>query len=133
MPDDLRDNDLDGLTDERRDNLPTRFITDPGSDPFLRDVVQDTAQFHLYYGRPWRPHWDADENCNWRPYADLNADGVWDTGEPLNDDVGTRRRSGLLTKAMPARTRTARRETAAPTRASRISACLTRTNRTSWA
>ncbi len=89
VPDDLRDNDIDGLTDERRDNLPTRFITDPGNDPFLRDVVRDTAQFHLYYGRPWRPHWDADENCNWRPFSDLNANGVWENGEPLDDDVGS--------------------------------------------
>jgi hypothetical protein len=89
VPDDLRDNDIDGLTDERRDNLPTRFIEDPGSDPFLRDVARDTAQFHLYYGRPWVPHWDADENCNWRSYEDLSANGLWEEGEPLGDDVGS--------------------------------------------
>ena len=69
--------------------MPARFITDPFNDPFLRDVAADTAQFQLFYGRPWSPHWDADENCNWRPFDDLNDNGVWDAGEPLNDDVGS--------------------------------------------
>ena len=89
VPDDLRDNDLDGLTDEHRDNAATSFVDDPSHDPFLRDVVRDTAQFRLFYGRPWHPHWDADENCNWRPFEDLSDNGMWDTGEPLNDDLGS--------------------------------------------
>ncbi len=86
---DNKDNDLDGLTDERRDNNASVFISNPYQDPFLRDVVHDTAQFRLFYGRGWTPHWDADENCNWRSYQDLNGNGKWDPGEPLNDDVGT--------------------------------------------
>jgi hypothetical protein len=85
---DNKDNDLDGLTDERRDNIAATFISNPYADPYLKDVVADTAQFRLFYGRPWKPHWDADENCNWRSYEDLNANGTWDPGEPLNDDVG---------------------------------------------
>jgi hypothetical protein len=64
------------------------FITDPYSDPFLHDVAHDTSQFRLFYGVGWRPHWDADENCNWRAFGDLNENGQWDTAEPLNDDVG---------------------------------------------
>jgi len=87
--DDHRDNDQDGLTDERRDNVAKSFITNPFTDPFILDVAQDTAKFRAFYGYPWRPHWDADENGNWRPYTDLNANGKWDNGEPLNDDVGT--------------------------------------------
>jgi hypothetical protein len=83
------DNDQDGLTDERRDNNASVFITDPFKDPFLRDVQSDTAKFRLFYGYSWKPHWDADENCNWRPFTDLNHNGKWDPGEPLNDDVGT--------------------------------------------
>src|ERR1051325_5486811 len=83
------DNDHDGLTDERRDNDATRFITDPAQDPFLVDVQQDTARFRQFYGYSWKPHWDADENCNWRSYTDLNRNGTWDPGEPLNDDVGS--------------------------------------------
>ncbi|HYQ87036.1 MAG TPA: hypothetical protein VES59_07330 [Bacteroidota bacterium] len=83
------DNDHDGLTDERRDNNASVFIADPTRDPFLVDVQQDTARFKQFYGYSWRPHWDADENCNWRAYTDLNHNGVWDPGEPLNDDVGS--------------------------------------------
>jgi hypothetical protein len=86
---DAKDNDLDGLTDERRDNAPLTKITNPFNDPYLRDVAHDTAAFRAFYGTPWKPHWDADENCNWRPYDDVNNNGSWDTGEPLNDDVGT--------------------------------------------
>lgn len=97
ISDDNIDNDHDGLTDERRDNVAKVFITDPYQDPFLRDVQADTARFRAFYGYAWGPqgphgtigHWDADENCNWRSYTDLNGNGKWDPGEPLNDDVGT--------------------------------------------
>ena len=89
ISDDNIDNDQDGLTDERRDNNASVFITDPSKDPFLRDVQSDTARFRLFYGYSWKPHWDADENCNWRTFTDLNHNGKWDPGEPLNDDVGT--------------------------------------------
>lgn len=89
VPDDLKDNDLDGLTDEKRNNNPVIFITDPNQDPFLRNAFQDTTKFSQFYGYSWRPHWDADENANWRAYLDLNTNGVWDFGEPMNDDVGS--------------------------------------------
>ncbi len=89
ISDDHIDNDRDGLTDERRDNTAKVFITNPYQDPFLVDVQSDTARFHAFYGYSWKPHWDADENCNWRSYTDLNHNGKWDPGEPLNDDVGT--------------------------------------------
>lgn len=87
--DDHKDNDLDGLTDERRDNEARTFISNPFTDPHLIDVAQDTAKFRTFYGFGWRPHWDADENCNWRSFTDLNLNGKWDPGEPLNDDVGS--------------------------------------------
>ncbi len=84
------DNDRDGLTDERRDNDAKVFITDPNTDPYLTgDVQADTTRFRAFYGYSWKPHWDADENCNWRSYTDLNHNGKWDPGEPLNDDVGS--------------------------------------------
>jgi hypothetical protein len=83
------DNDQDGLTDERRDNLAKTFITDPNNDPFLLNPMTDTVAFKNFYGFSWKPHWDADENCNWRTFTDLNSNGKWDSGEPLNDDVGT--------------------------------------------
>src|SRR3989339_606200 len=89
VPDDSRDNDSDGLTDEKRNNTAAIFITDPNQDPFLRNVFQDTTKFRQFYGYSWRPHWDADENANWKSYFDLNNNNQWDAGEPLYDDVGT--------------------------------------------
>ncbi|HCY74631.1 MAG TPA: hypothetical protein DHV28_01800 [Ignavibacteriales bacterium] len=89
VPDDNIDNDSDGPTDEKRDNNPVNFITDPNLDPFLRNPFQDTTKFSDFYGYSWRPHWDADENANWRSYFDVNENGQWDEGELLNDDLGT--------------------------------------------
>ena len=89
MPGDHKDNDIDGLTDEKRDNEPSVFIDDPNNDPFLRDVLQDTLLFREFYGYSWIPHWDADENCNWRTFLDVDEDGEFDDGELLRDDVGS--------------------------------------------
>lgn len=89
VPDDSKDNDSDGLTDEKRNNNASVFITDPNQDPYLRNPYQDTTKFAQFYGYSWKPHWDADENANWRSYTDLNNNGVWDSGEPLNNDVGS--------------------------------------------
>ncbi len=89
VPDDNKDNDSDGLTDEKRSNSASVYITNPNQDPFLRNAFQDTTTFHEFYGYSWRPHWDADENANWKSYTDLNNNGVWDKGEPLNNDVGS--------------------------------------------
>ena len=89
IPDDHIDNDRDGLTDERRDNVAKVYITDVNKDPYIVNVQQDTARFHAFYTYPWRAHWDADENANWVSYTDVNHNGKWDPGEPLNDDVGT--------------------------------------------
>lgn len=88
VPDDSRDNDQDGLTDERRNNEAVNFIDDPTKDPFLVNVFQDTTNFREFYGRSWAPHWDADENGNWRSFTDVDENGVWSQGDPLNDDVG---------------------------------------------
>ncbi len=89
VPDDQIDNDSDGLTDEKRNNNATFFITDPNQDPYLKNPFQDTTKFFQFYGYSWRPHWDADENANWKSYTDLNNNGQWDSGEPLNNDVGS--------------------------------------------
>ncbi|MFH1195697.1 MAG: hypothetical protein V1720_08275 [bacterium] len=87
--DDNKDNDKDGLTDENRNNLPVNFIFTPNSDPYIFNVDRDTANFHNFYGREWRKHWDADENGNWKSYTDSDENGKWDAGEALNSDVGT--------------------------------------------
>ncbi len=41
-------------------------------------LVTDTS---LFNGR--------DDNGDWESYTDVNGNGQWDEGEPLNDDVGT--------------------------------------------
>jgi hypothetical protein len=78
------DNDNDGLTDEKRDNLATVFLTDSTQDPFYTNA----EKFHAYYGHYWRPHWDADENQDWRDGQDLNGNGKYDVNEDAGDDVG---------------------------------------------
>jgi hypothetical protein len=89
VSDDRIDNDKDGLTDERRDNVAGKFILTPSQDPYILDVGRDTTNFRNFYGLSWQPHWDADENGNWRSYTDDDKNGKWNKGEPLNDDVGT--------------------------------------------
>ncbi|MCX6151269.1 MAG: hypothetical protein NTX22_12135 [Ignavibacteriales bacterium] len=86
---DYKDNDGDGLTDERRDNTAKTFIENINQDPFIVDPSQDTLKFKKFFTYSWRKHWDADENANWRTYTDVNKNDKWDSGEPLNDDVGT--------------------------------------------
>ncbi|MFC2084664.1 hypothetical protein ACFLS9_06380, partial [Bacteroidota bacterium] len=88
VPDDHKDNDSDGLTDEKRNNNASTFIENPDQDPFLQIPFRDTTLFREFYGYAWRPHWDADENANWRSYFDINENGKWDKDEPLHDDVG---------------------------------------------
>jgi len=85
ISDDGIDNDDDGLTDERRDNDAGTFLTDSTQDKFYTDA----NKFYAWYGHYWKPHWSGDENENWKSYTDLNHNGKWDPGEPLNDDVGT--------------------------------------------
>lgn len=89
IADDNRDNDDDGLRDEKRDNTASVFVQQANQDRYLTDPAQDTLKFKRFYGYSWRPHWDADENANWRSFTDLNKDGVYSKDEPLNDDVGS--------------------------------------------
>ncbi|MFA5803988.1 MAG: hypothetical protein WC879_05045 [Melioribacteraceae bacterium] len=89
VSDDRRDNDMDGLTDERRDNNATRFISSLNLDPYIVNPGRDTTNFKNFYVYSWKPHWDADENANWRSFADENGNGICDKEESLNDDVGT--------------------------------------------
>lgn len=92
------DDDEDGFVDERRDN-------DAGVRIEGRENIIAYLQSHYNIGRLlsffnytsvddipavrqgyW---WTGDENLNWRGFTDLNGNGVWDEGEPLNDDVGS--------------------------------------------
>ncbi len=89
------DNDEDGITDERRDGGEGQLIE--GADAIRAAVAAayNVAAFEAFYGsldntpavRAGR-WWTGDENLNWLGYSDLNENGTWDAGEPLNDDVG---------------------------------------------
>lgn len=76
------DNDEDGLIDEKRDNAAGQWL-----DVYPYGVTNVDA-FVEYYGRQPRPHWEGDEDQDWYGFDDDNGNGRWDTGEPLNDDVG---------------------------------------------
>jgi len=83
IPWDGKDNDTDGLIDERRDSGPGIFLT---QFPY---GVADVEAFREYYNREPAPHWSGDEDGDWRAFTDVNGNGQWDAGEPLNDDLGT--------------------------------------------
>lgn len=89
VPDDRLDNDSDGLSDEKRDNVANVFINSPNEDPYILNALRDTVNFKTFYNYSWKPHWDADENANWESYLDVNENGQWDNDEPLKDDKGT--------------------------------------------
>ncbi len=82
---DLKDNDNDGITDEARESDgPGYYISDY---PYgFSDA--DWNKFVQMYNYPPRAHWSADEDCDWTSYTDVNGNGVWDSDEPLNDDLG---------------------------------------------
>ena len=79
------DNDNDGITDERRysDGPGDSLFTSPYG--FFGD---DWDRFYDHYFRYPTPHWSEDEDCDWISFTDLNANGLWDINEPLNDDLG---------------------------------------------
>ncbi|NOY78926.1 MAG: hypothetical protein GXO76_13770 [Calditrichaeota bacterium] len=78
-----KDDDDDGIIDERRDNDAGSYIYGPVG------YYDQTGQIDRSKGIQSRWHWEGDENGNWIPYTDLNHNGKWDSNEPLNDDVGT--------------------------------------------
>lgn len=92
------DDDDDGIVDERRDNDAGIKIN--GKDAVInylnsRYNISKFLRFYSYERIEDIPAvqqkylWTGDENANWRGFTDLNANGQWDEGEPLNDDVGT--------------------------------------------
>jgi len=84
IPNDMKDNDQDGLTDERRDNEATTKVG-----PY--DGITNLANFLEYYGikeEDLKEHWDADEDQDWQDGDDVNGNGIYDNGEFAGDDVG---------------------------------------------
>ena len=93
-PGDLIDNDLDGITDEKRDSGPGTLIV--GRDAILGFAAAhyDTARFSSFFGpitqRPavlagrW---WTGDEDMDWTAIADdVGADGVPGTNDEGEGD-----------------------------------------------
>ncbi len=79
---DGRDNDSDGLIDESRVNPAGVWL-----DQYPYGIV-DVDNYRKHYGHEPAPHWSGDEDGDWRAFTDVNENGRWDPGEPLNDDVG---------------------------------------------
>lgn len=92
------DDDQDGIVDERRDNdagikivgaqnvvayIQSTYNTSRFLSFYNLSTLQDVVAVQQGYG------WTGDENLNWRGFNDINNNGVWDQGEPLNDDVGS--------------------------------------------
>ena len=79
------DNDLDGLIDERRDNMA-------GDKIGPLDGISDLSHFMEYYGiqsvEDLKDHYEGDEDQDWRDGNDKNGNGVYDSGENPGDDVG---------------------------------------------
>ncbi|MFC1528032.1 hypothetical protein ACFL5D_04760 [Candidatus Neomarinimicrobiota bacterium] len=76
------DNDENGIVDEKRDNSAGQWL-----DTYPYNVT-DVDAFVEYYGREPRSHWEGDEDQDWYGFDDDNDNGMWDTDESLNDDVG---------------------------------------------
>ncbi len=92
---DGRDNDEDGITDERRDSGPGTLITGQARSAPRSTRRYNLANFETFYGPLDRTAayqagrwWTGDENLSWRGYTDVNGNGQYDAGEPLNDDLG---------------------------------------------
>jgi hypothetical protein len=84
VPNDFLDNDDDGMTNERRDNIPTAIVGPLGT-------ITDLDKFLNFYNlteADLRDHWDADEDQDWEDGIDTNGDGVYQINEYAGDDVG---------------------------------------------
>ncbi len=84
IPYDLIDNDQDGLLNEKRDNLATALVG-------AQDGIHNLTDFLTYYNlkeSDLKPHWDADEDQDWRDGVDANNNKVYDIGEDPGDDLG---------------------------------------------
>ena len=81
---DLKDNDRDGLIDERRDNEAGQIIG-----PY--DGIVDLEAFLRFYGvkeEDLKDHYAGDEDQDWEDGVDTNGDGIYQPDEFAADDVG---------------------------------------------
>ena len=85
ISDDFKDNDNDGIIDEKRySETPGEYLDE---EPY-GFTGNNWDKFVEYYNTEPSAHFAEDEDCDWVGYTDLNANGQWDENEPLNDDLG---------------------------------------------
>ncbi len=84
LPFDGIDNDNDGITDEKRDNVA---VTKVGATDGITDIQKFLDYYHLTQD-DLKEHWDADEDQDWEDGIDANGNGVYDNNETAGDDVG---------------------------------------------
>lgn len=93
-PEDGEDNDLDGITDERRDGGEGQFLVGEAAIEAYVDANYDRTRFEREYGpledlpayraAYW---WTGDEDLDWTAELhDLGADGLEDTGDTGEGD-----------------------------------------------
>ena len=78
------DNDDDGLVDEKRDNEAGQIVGPT-------DGIDDLAKFLDFYkltAADLKPHYEGDEDQDWRNGDDINGDGIYQANENPGDDVG---------------------------------------------
>jgi hypothetical protein len=90
------DDDQDGIVDESR--FLENYLVLSSQEEIDTYVTgnYDAPQFELFYGESYdqRPAYKegiwytTDENLDWVGFKDNNDNGIWDIGEPLNNDVG---------------------------------------------
>ncbi|APF18714.1 hypothetical protein Calab_3088 [Caldithrix abyssi DSM 13497] len=85
IPYDGKDNDEDGLVDERRDNPTAGEFVGPYDGI---DNLENFLDFYNLKEEDLRPHWSSDEDQDWEDGNDLNGDGVYQANEYAGDDVG---------------------------------------------
>jgi len=76
--------DLNGLDLQGRKTgyFGFAFLLSPGND---HDGIDNDGDGMIDESQ----HDGIDNNHNWKTFTDVNGNGVWDTGERLNDDTGT--------------------------------------------
>lgn len=96
ISDDSFDNDEDGFVDERRNSGPGQLIE--GTENVISYIQNNynVAKLESFFNLSLEDFpavkqgllWTGDEDLDWRPFTDVNKNGLYDSGEPINDDVG---------------------------------------------
>jgi len=81
---DNKDNDDDGIIDEKRNNPAGNMVGPLGN---IYDVQKFLDAYHLNM-EDLHDHYEGDEDQDWEDGIDLNGDGIYQANEFAGDDVG---------------------------------------------